>query len=174
MKPKFFFAFLIITGLNFSACDEKLADASKEKVEIYLIDQYEKIGNTFQIKESGITLKSTPLVEFEDILSYTSNTYTFKFSDRGSTAIQNLQHSVSGIAFAIVANDEIIYSAYFWPIYSSMSCDWITTNPSSLDQNNELRIQLGYPGQIEGQSIPDKRNDKRIIKVFRETGKLVE
>ncbi len=172
MKQKLLIALFIISGLSFSGCEKGTTNANG-KIEIYLIDQFEKVENTLQIKESGIVLKNTPLVEFEDILSYTPSTYTFKLSEKGSTAIQNLQHSVFGVAFAVVANNEIIYSAYFWPLYSSLSCDWITADPLSLKIKNELYVKLGYPGLLENQSISDKRNDKRILEIFKNAGKLI-
>lgn len=43
-----------------------------------------------------------------------------------------------------------------------------------MDLNNELSVQLGYPGLREGQIIPDKRNDKRILDIFTSDNKLIK
>jgi hypothetical protein len=37
---------------------------------------------------------------------------------------------------------------------------------------NKMQVRLGYPGLLPGQVIPDKRNDPRIIQVFKQDNKL--
>jgi hypothetical protein len=55
-----------------------------------------------------------------------------------------------------------------------MSCQWVVADPLFYGINDGLKINLGYPGTWEGYEIPDKRNDPRILAVFRKDGKLVE
>ena len=49
---------------------------------------------------------------------------------------------------------------------------WLLTQECFL--YNELIVQLGYPGLVEGQVIPDKRNDKRILDIFANDDKLIK
>jgi hypothetical protein len=50
--------------------------------------------------------------------------------------------------------------------------DWVTIDPLNYSSKNQLRVQLGYPGLIQGDYIPDNRNDKRILDVLQRDSKL--
>jgi len=71
-------------------------------------------------------------------------------------------------------DNEIVYTGYFWPSLSSISCNWIVIDPVSTEINNEMKVELGYPSPAYGTDIPDKRNSNQIIDVFRRDNKLVE
>jgi len=167
---------LVVTLLfAFIACDNKEVLPSKNGgVELFLLDSYRTIGSTVHIDETTVVTKSKPLVSFADFLSYDPNTFTFKISDTAKEAIKSLQLSVHGTAFAIKANNALIYTGYLWPAYSSASCDWVTIDPSTLYIGNELIVQMGYPGLSEGQVISDKRNDQRILDIFTSDNKLIK
>ena len=77
---------------------------------------------------------------YSDFQSYDPSTFTFKISDTAKDSIKSLKQSVNGIAFAIKANNVLIYSGYFWPGYSSASCDWVVIDPMMLLINNELYV----------------------------------
>jgi hypothetical protein len=145
---------------------------SNSKVELYLMDTYLKIGNSSQIDENSVVTENKPLIYYSDFLSYDSTECIFELSDRAIVAIKNLDHSVHGLAFAIKANDRLIYTGYFWPGYSSASCDWIVIDPFMTSIGNKIQVRLGYPGLIQGQTIQDKRNDERIILIFKNDNKL--
>ena len=85
-----------------------------------------------------------------------------------------MDHSVHGMAFGIVVNNELIYTGWFWPGYSSMSCDWIVIDPLSLWNDNILKINLGYASSIPATEIPDRRNDPKLLSVFMVNGRLVK
>lgn len=175
MKPGILFITLFVTlNFIFIACDKnENTNTPNGKVELYLLNSYETIGATNQIDEKTIVTKPQPLVTYADFLSYAPGSFTFKISDTAKEAIKSLEHSVHGIAFAIKANDVLIYSGYFWPSFSSASCDWVVIDPMMLLIGNDLRVELGYPGLREDQTIPDKRNDKRILDIFTSDGKLI-
>jgi len=181
MKPEFgqmkkiainFLTFLLFSLALISCCGDDVSTG--EKVELYLLEYFETVEQTCQIDESTIVINKNPLLYYSDFISYNSKEYTFKLSERGRSAIGLEDFPVTGLPFAIVVNNEIIYTGYFWPGYSSASCQWIVTDPISLYSIDEMRIQLGYPGQIDGISIPDHRNDPRLLYVFRRDGKLIE
>jgi len=164
-----------IFNLIFIACDDKDGDKNPGygSVDLYLLDKYKTMDNSCQIDEATVITKNKPLVAYSDLLLYDAGNHTFRISDAARESVQNLQHSVFGIAFAIKANGVIVYTGYFWPGYSSASCNWVIIDPLSLYSGNNLRVQLGYPGPIEGQVVPDKRNDKRILDIFASDNKLI-
>lgn len=170
-----FFTYAIIgifSVLTFGC--EKDEISSDGKVELYLLDTYSKIENSFQIDETTIKTQASPLISYTDFISYDSINYTFELSDKAKNTIENMEHSVHGVAFAVKANGIPIYSGYFWPSYSSASCDWVVIDPMMTSIDNKIKVRLGYPGLIQGQVIPDKRNDSRIIKIFESDNKLTE
>lgn len=162
-----------ILGFLTISCDED-AVTPGDKVEIYLLSSFETIDNSCQIDEASIMIKSQPLLQYSDLLSYNSNDYIFSLSNNAKETIAALDFPTNGVPFVVTVDREIIYTAYFWPAYSSASCQWIVADPFSIDFNDGLKIQLGYPGHMDGIEIPDKRNDPRILAVFRKDGNLVE
>jgi hypothetical protein len=179
-KPAMNRQILLITlfvtiSATFAACDKtEYATAKGGSVDLFMLDSYETVGYTNQIDEKTIVTKSQPLVAYADFLSYNAKAYSFKISDAAKERIKNMQHSVHGIAFAIKVDSELIYSGYFWPSFSSASCDWVVIDPLHLYTGNELYVQIGYPGLMQGQAIQDKRNDKRILDTFESDGKLIK
>lgn len=79
---------------------------------------------------------------------------------------------IHGTPFAVTIDKEIIYTGYFWCGYSSSMVDWVTIDPLNYSGKNRLRVSLGYPGLIQGDYIPDDRNDDRILDILRRDSKL--
>lgn len=163
---------IILLGVIITSCN-KTDNRSGDKVEIYLLDSFDtlEIAVGYQIKLESVVLKSAPLITYDEILSYDPETYIFKLSPEATDRIKNQQQDLHKVAFGIKANDELIYTAYFWALYSSTLCDWMTADPLfTLDDG--LKIKLGYPSQIDGIHIPDDRNDQKILDIFEKDGKL--
>ena len=175
MRQKLFiYGIISILSVITFGC-KKDSISSDRKVELYLIDSYSTIQNSlYQIDETTIKTKATPLINYGDFISYNSVNYSFELSDKAKNTIKNMEYSVHGVPFAIKANGTLIYSGYFWPSYSSASCDWIVIDPTMISIENTIWVQLGYPGLLQGQVIPDKRNDSRIIKIFEGDNKLIK
>lgn len=150
---------------------------SKESIsgiEFFLIQDFSTIENTNgQIDENTIVLDEEPLIGYHDIIRYNTEEYAFTISDNGAGAIQKLEHSVRGVPFAVVADGELIYTGYFWPSYSSVSCDWMVIDPMMISADHEMKVRAGYPGLPQGMTIPDRRNDERILQILRTDGKLI-
>jgi len=175
MKRQILFITLFVTlNFIFIACDKnENTNSQNGTVELFLLNSYKTIGNTYQIDEKTIVTKSQPFVTYSDFQSYDPSTFTFKISNTAKESIKSLKHSVHGIAFAVKANNVLIYTGYFWPSYSSASCDWVVIDPMMLLISNELTVQLGHsPSKVE--LIPDKRNDKRILDIFTSDNKLIK
>ena len=143
-------------------------------LQLHLLESFDTIGTEFEINEISIVVRKNPLLNYSDFISYNPDEFTFEISDDSRRAIENLQHSVNGLAFAILADKELIYTGYFWPGYSSRSCNWLVTDPMTLKLSNKMEVKLGYPGQIDGVLIPDRRNDIRILNIFRRDNMLIE
>jgi len=130
------------------------------------------IGTESQIDEATVVLNEFPLIAYSDFLSYDSQHYTFLITDNAKDTIASLEHSTHGLPFAIVADNTLIYTGYFWPSYSSQSCAWLVIESAFIENN--LRLSLGYPGGANSLQIPDRRNDSRILAIFRNDRKLIE
>lgn len=163
---------LILSSLIVTGCET--GGEGDGAVELYLLESYETVGGSCEIAASSVVIRDTPLIPYDDFMVYNSDDHLFLITDEAKAAVQGLQHPVSGLAFAVTAGREIVYTGYFWPSYSSLGCNWVVIDPLMIFGDNELRVRLGYPGVIEGSDIPDHRNDRRILGPFRRDGKLLE
>ena len=173
----YYFLTIIFVGISLilPGCDKEESDRIiGQEVELYLIESYETIDNSCQINENSVITKSTPLIYYTDFLSYDSNNCIFEILTESKNKIQNLEYSVQGLAFAIKVDNVLIYTGYFWPSFSSLSCNWVTIDPLFISSSNELEVKLGYPDVIVGEEFPDRRNDIRILDIFRRDNKLIE
>ena len=168
MKAKYYLLASLITLIV--SC-KKINIGENGTVDLFLIEKYEKLHQSCQIDEKTVKTENFPFLSYKDFESYDNENYTFKLTNEAAEKVKNLKPSVFGLPFALKANNELIYTGYFWPSYSSASCAWVIIDPIMM-QDNQLKVQLGYPGQFEGQSIPDKRNDERILSIFRKDKKL--
>jgi len=156
-----------------AGCEENEM-SSGDEVELYLMETFNTIDNTEQINEASVVLAPEPLIYYEDILSYDQDEFLFKVSERAVDAIEQLNVPVNGIAFAIAVDRNLIYTGYFWPSYSSATCQWVYTDPLMIDLYEGLKIKIGYPSKLPGETIPDNRNDPRMLQVLKRDGKLVD
>ncbi len=157
----------------FSGCDSDNIDPRSEgKVEFYLLKSFETEKQSFVIDEESITLENDPIIVYEDLTSYDQTEHSFTVKESAIALLNELEPSIEKNAFALVADGEIIYTGYFWPSYSSTSCDWIVIDPVLAEISGVLSVKLGYPGLTPDQSIEDRRNDPRLIKVLEGDNKL--
>jgi hypothetical protein len=170
--PLFLLSLVFISGW-IASCD-KSDNVGSGEVAFYLLDDFDTLNVDCAIDESTVVLESEELIEYSWLLSYDPVEYVFRISDEAVEVIENMEHSVFGIPFGVAADGELIYTGYFWPSYSSLICQWITIDPLLIGMDNGFHVRLGYPGQIDGVDIPDRRNDPRILEIFRSYGKLVE
>lgn len=170
---RLFIWFSAVAFLFFSSC-EKNKELLEGQVELYLLNSFKTLNNSCQIDESTAVANKEPLLAYSDMVSYDTKTYSFRLSNNGKQVIIDKGQNIHGNAFAVFANNELIYTGYFWAGFSSSSCQWIVTDPMHLPLSDEMKMNLGYPGQIDGIFIPDNRNDPRILAIFRKDGKLIE
>lgn len=167
------FFLAVIFLLN--SCNKDNENEIVGNIEVYLIESYSTIEpSDCAINDNTCKIYSTPLLNYSDLLSYNKSRYSFSLSKRAINSIKELDHSLSGLAFAVTADGEIVYTGYFWPGYSSLSCNWSVTDPLMIEYSGEMKIKLGYPGQFDDYPLEDKRNHPLIINAFKNDGKLIE
>ena len=155
------------------SCEKDDSFGSNGKIELYLLESYTTLQNSNQINERSVITKSIPLLQYSDFRWYDSTEHKFALSELAKENILNLEHSTSGIPFAVMANEsDIIYTGYFWPSYSSKSCDCIVIDPMIIFDGNQFQVQLGYPGLSPNWDLPDRRNDKRLLRILNQDHKL--
>jgi hypothetical protein len=113
------------------------------------------------------------LIKYDNIISYNPITYSFRISDSLITDSKDLGSLIQK-AFAVTIDKRIIYTGYFWSGYLSNFVDWVVIDLLTYELNNELIVELGYGPIADGDSIPDKRNDERIIELLRKDNKIIE
>jgi hypothetical protein len=166
---------LAITVLLFLNSCTKARDSqpSGKSIDFYYISEYKKKENSFKIIESSVVISDSTIIDYADIISYSSKDHTFIVNDKISNRLNDAnKHYFHGVPFALTIDKEIIYTGYFWASFSSQICDWITIDPLSVSGNNELRVRLGYPTMMDGDSIPDNRNDPSLINTLKQDNKL--
>jgi len=137
-------------------------------INIYLLDDYTTAENSMKILSDGIVLAEEPIASYSEIIEYNSEEYSFKMSMDAITRIGN----EFGSAFAVTLEDEVIYTGYFWSDVSSAVVDWIVMDMTLYEFSISMTVQLGYPWLFDEWSIPDRRNDNRLLSVFARDGKL--
>ena len=169
-----FFNYAIITVLSVFAfgCEkDDVSTCTDKKVELYLLDEYSTISSSsFQIDETTIKTKATPIIYYDDFISYDPLNYTFEISSKAMNKI--ISSDLYKEAFAIKANGIFIYSGYFWTGLSSLSCDWVVMTDLSITTDNKFTVELGYG--VENVVIPDNRNNNIILEMFASDNKLIE
>ena len=169
-KGTFLFAgIMIVIILAFVSC-EKYDLNIEGDVEIYLLDLFQSEIESLAILSDGLTLSTEPIIHYDEIVEYNSRTHNFSLTKSAAERIDG----EFGSAFALTVNQEIIYTGYFWSDLSSATVDWVVANLTSIQglDKYEFRVQIGYPWLFEEWSIPDNRNDRRILSVFARDKKL--
>ncbi|MBI9035607.1 MAG: hypothetical protein JEZ03_14180 [Bacteroidales bacterium] len=165
-------AFTIICFTLITSACKKDINTAEGDIQFHIIQNHSLTGISAVIDETSIVIGDTPLFHYEDIIEYNSSNYTFEFNQQAQAAFANQIDSLYFKAFALVANGETIYTGYFWPLFSSQTCDWVVVNPNQLQTSNKLTVNLGYPGSTHATQVEDKRNDQRLLDILDRDGKL--
>lgn len=158
----------------FSGCEtNQYVNQSGVEVNFYLIKNFSRVGTTAKIIESSVTLSDSIIIHYDEILSYNRRSHTFTVTKPCADRLTDFENNhIHGTPFAVAVDHEIIYTGYFWCGFSSSMVDWITIDPLNYSGKNLLPVSLGYPGIVQGDFIPDNRNDYRILNVLFKDGKL--
>lgn len=136
-----------------------------QKVYFYLVESALKPDELNNIPLSKIVLEKRALFSSEDILKYNSDNHSFLLTDEAYRRVLELKIPVEGRAFVVTIDKKPIYVGAFWSVFSSVSYDGITIMQPINKENEELKIQLGYPKKefFRGQ---DHRNNPEILKLL--------
>jgi len=143
------------------------------KVDIYMLKSF-TIGmdQTTTPATRTITdaiLEANPLVADDDIVFYKQSTTTFKLRKNIKPIIQNYGPDK---AFAVTIDKQPVYFGKVHPGYlSSMTLGLATFDPILFTENN-LQINFVSIGTDMISLLRDKRNDDRIIRAMKATGRL--
>lgn len=164
---------LVFLSLLSVSCEKKKT-IPEGGIHIYLLSNHESLDPLWEIGDSTIVPEESPIIGYEDILSYDQKSHAFKISSSAQASLKGKESDIHGRPFVLVADKEYIYTGYFWASYSSSICPWLTIDPIHAQYAGELRIELGYPWMMEDMSIPDRRNDERILGILRQDRKLID
>lgn len=165
---------MILIFISVACEDYHYSAPSGYSLEFYLMSEFQRQTNSYKIINGTIELSDSIIIRYDDILSYNPDTYTFTITKNLANKLNDFKNNhIHGTPFAVTVDRQIIYTGYFWASFSSSMVDWITIDPLNYSGKNQLRVQLGYPGLVEGDFIPDNRNDVRILEVLRRDSKLI-
>ena len=160
--------FILTLSILFVSCKKDNANA-EESVEIHLLKSYQTVAAKCQVDPSLSVLQDTATIKDQEILAYSKTEYKFKLTD---PAIQKIKALNDRTPFAVTVNKQVIYYGFYKPSFSSSSCDQSITMDVAWTSGNEIYLKLGYPGQPQGVTIEDKRNDPILIATLKKQGKL--
>jgi hypothetical protein len=158
---------LTVAVFNLSCSSDQVSTG--EKVEIYLLKSFQTVAGKCQIDPDLSVLQDTALVADQEILAYATSTYKFRLAP---TAIQRIKDLFDRTPFALTIDKQVVYYGFFKPSISSSSCDHSITMDFAWPSSNEIFLKLGYPAQLPGVAIEDKRNDARLLALLKKQGKL--
>lgn len=154
------------------SCKKERISRVANRVDIYLLKSFTStidqstIPVTFPV--TNAVLEDIPLVADQDIILYTRSSTTFKLRKDIQTVIRNYGPDK---AFAVTVDNQPIYYGKFRPGYlSSIAFGVATIAPGSFN-NDELKIDFAPEENSSLQKL-DQRNDSRIIKALKATGRL--
>jgi hypothetical protein len=94
---------------------------------------------------------------------------SFEVSDKVTKRINDLKIPMgSGRQFALVVNDEIIYSGYFWNFYSSWGCNAIT----AFAYESKIDILRKLPDYDFAIDSNDPRRNSILFECLKKTNRL--
>jgi hypothetical protein len=161
-------AFFILPIILFFSCKKENVQPG-ESVEIYLLKTVQTIPGKCQVDPSHSSLKDTAIIRNRDILYYSAADYNFKLTD---TAIQKVKALMGRTPFAVTVDRLVIYYGFYMPMYLSSSCDQSITMDIDWTSGNKIYLRLGYPGQLQGITTEDNRNDPKLLSTLKLQGKL--
>jgi hypothetical protein len=138
-------------------------------VEIYLLKNYKVMAGKCQVDPTLTVLQDTAIIKNQDILQYSKTEYQFKLTDNAIKEVKALKDMTP---FAVTVDKQVIYYGFYKPSFSSSSCDHSITMDIALASDNKISIKLGYPGQLDGVTIDDQRNNPNLIATLKNQSKL--
>ncbi len=150
------------------SCNKENTEGSK--VEIYKLSFFGFVTGKCQVDEAVSTILDSATIQNDDILEYEPGTCRFTLTPKGMLNVKNAFTDFE--PFAVTVDKRVIYYGIFKPSYSSASCDHSITMDIDWENDRKIRMQLGYPGLLQGVNIDDQRNNQQLIGTLRNQHKL--
>lgn len=122
-----------------------------------------------EIDLAQVELAEFPVLTSEDIVWYDANSHIVRLEPSVGELLDTLE--LPGRSFFVTVDRTPIYAGAFMAAYFSRTYDGVVILWPTMDRDDALRIQLGYPGEsfFIGE---DPRSDARILDALRQAGKL--
>jgi len=161
--------FLCFVGLP--GC--KKQSLSANQIDIYELKSFTLKYDTTQAGLQRIenpVLKDSPVLKNSEIQSYSLTQHTFKITVNANERFKNLNGSNG---FAITVNNVPVYFGLFHPAYLSSMVLGVPTIDPIMTTESAFQIDFVNMHYLQGDiSALDKRNDDKIIKALKDSGRL--
>ena len=91
-------------------------------------------------------------------------------SASGRGKLDSLQVPVMGRSFLVCVDGQVRYAGAFWTMISSFAFDGLVIMLPAM--SDTVRIEIGYPGRIEGREYEDPRDEPDVMAALAAAGKL--
>ena len=123
-----------------------------------------------QGRMSHIEPAAEPILSAADIQAYLREDHALVLAKRGRGRLDSLQVPVSGRSFLVMVDGGIRYTGAFWTMISSASFDGVVIVLPAM--SDTVRIEIGYPGRVDGREYEDPRDDAEVMAALSAAGKL--
>jgi hypothetical protein len=157
---------LVLFGV--SAC----RPTNRDGFAIYLLADPVSVSEMASREIGSLVLQDQPLIRQGDIISYNWERHAIQLTENGIDHLSGYEVPVDGLPFVVTVDGQPIYTGALWPSYSSLSYDRVVIDPLIIDAGQTVRLQLGYPENLELFKDEDPRGDPRIEAALRAAGIL--
>ena len=178
MKTKLISIFICILLISCEK-DKNVNSNIREGFELYLTEKpYENDlhADYSNINFDTIALIENPILQYHDIKIYDTITHIISLNISNDSlnfgAIGTI--SVRGRMFVATLDKKPIYCGFYWPLYSSLPCNWVFIEEPypELDNLKNNEIKISFMSTVLKDPSKDPRLDKRIVDRLKEDGKI--
>ena len=158
--------FVLLMPLIFSGCN----NPEQEGFAIYLTKDNVPVSQMEAL--SHVEIANVPVFSDKDIISYSKESHEIELTAEAYERVMQLEVPTTGKSFVVCVDRSPIYWGAFWTPLSSISFNCVMIGvPSSSEQENTIRLALGYPlpSFYQGE---DPRSNPVILESLDKAGKL--
>jgi len=162
---------LLVVGLCCVQCgDDEDRGTNADGGEFGIFLTRDDVPPTQLIAMSHIEAAADPILSIDDIAAYVREEHGMVLSASGRSKLDSLQVPVKGRSFLVCVDGQVRYAGAFWTMISSASFDGpVIVLPA---MNDTVRIEIGYPGRVEGREYEDPRDEPDVMAALAGAGKL--
>jgi hypothetical protein len=157
--------FLIVITLTGLACRKADGNHGGNRVEIYQFKSSTVIAGNCNIDSSRADLRNEPLIANDEIVWYDKDEHTWTVDE---VAVKKLRELRDNEPLAMTVGKKLIFYLINKPGYSSFAC----LSQITITSYGDNQLHMSPPSFSTGSSIPDQRNDARLLLALSAQGKL--